>query len=369
MTWEAMAGRSGRTRETPACAASYPVAGRRGRGPGGQRLPRPVPRPVRSPPRPMRRADGEPGPVPPASSPGRSASTPTSSTRSPTTRDSPRRWSCDRLPRQPLGGRRPGRPRHAGGLGRPHPRVAGRRGAALPCAAGGGAPQRRGGRARALAADDGRAMVLGESVYSVLGDEAPLPELAYVCAEPARCWWSTRPTASVCTAPASCAARGSRRTPPRRRDRHAVQGSGQPGWGGAGFARDPRAPGQHGPVRSSSTPVWRRRPPEPRSPRSGCCATGPTCPSVVRPRVHDLAAALGVEPPAGAVLSVPMPSPQVAVAAQAAALAQGVRVGCFRPPSVPDGISRLRVTVSAGVPDDDWARAAEVLVAVVKEHG
>ena len=63
----------------------------------------------------------------------------------------------------------------------------------------------------------------------------------------------------------------------------------------------------------------------------------PELSDVVRRRMGDLAAALGVAPSAGAVLSVPMPSPQVAVAAQAAALAQGVTVGCFRPPSVPDG--------------------------------
>jgi 8-amino-7-oxononanoate synthase len=94
----------------------------------------------------------------------------------------------------------------------------------------------------------------------------------------------------------------------------------------------------------------------------------PELADVVRRRMADLSAALGVAPSAGAVLSVPMPSPQRAVAAQAAALAQGVTVGCFRPPSVPDGISRLRITVSAGVPEPDWARAVEVLVAVVKEH-
>jgi len=95
----------------------------------------------------------------------------------------------------------------------------------------------------------------------------------------------------------------------------------------------------------------------------------PELADVVRGRMQDLAATLGVEPSAGAVLSVPMPSPQAAVAAQASALEQGVRVGCFRPPSVPDGVSRLRITVSAGIGDDDWRRATEVLVAVAKEHG
>jgi 8-amino-7-oxononanoate synthase len=64
-----------------------------------------------------------------------------------------------------------------------------------------------------------------------------------------------------------------------------------------------------------------------------------------------------------------MASPRVALAAQATALAQGLTVGCFRPPSVPDGISRLRITVSAGISDPDWARAVDVLVAVVKEYG
>ena len=94
----------------------------------------------------------------------------------------------------------------------------------------------------------------------------------------------------------------------------------------------------------------------------------PALPGIVQARVADLAAALGVPPSVGAVLSVPMPSPQAAVAAQAAAAEQGVRVGCFRPPSVPDGISRLRITVNAGLADGEWSRAVEVLVAVAKEH-
>ncbi len=95
----------------------------------------------------------------------------------------------------------------------------------------------------------------------------------------------------------------------------------------------------------------------------------PDLPGVVKERVAALARALGVDVPSGAVLSVPMPSPQVAVAAQAAALDEGVRVGCFRPPSVPDGVSRLRVTTNAGLNEADWARAAAVLGQVVKEYG
>ena len=35
---------------------------------------------------------------------------------------------------------------------------------------------------------------------------------------------------------------------------------------------------------------------------------------------------------------------------------------------MPDGVSRLRITVSAGVTDDDWARAVTVLVGIAKDH-
>jgi 8-amino-7-oxononanoate synthase len=96
--------------------------------------------------------------------------------------------------------------------------------------------------------------------------------------------------------------------------------------------------------------------------------TRPELPARVHTRATELAGALGVPAPEGGVLSVPMPSPQVALAAQASALDEGVRVGCFRPPSVPDGVSRLRVTTSAGIPEADWARAAAVLGQVVKEY-
>lgn len=83
-----------------------------------------------------------------------------------------------------------------------------------------------------------------------------------------------------------------------------------------------------------------------------------------------LAAACGVETPAGAVLSVPMPSPQEALAAVDEARTAGLRIGCFRPPSTPDGISRLRLTAHANVSEPDLQLAESLLpqlVATAKE--
>jgi 8-amino-7-oxononanoate synthase len=69
--------------------------------------------------------------------------------------------------------------------------------------------------------------------------------------------------------------------------------------------------------------------------------------------------------PAGAVMSVPMPGPAEALAAQAHCRAAGVLVGCFRPPSTPDGSSRLRITASARLSDAELARACDVLSQVL----
>jgi len=87
-----------------------------------------------------------------------------------------------------------------------------------------------------------------------------------------------------------------------------------------------------------------------------------------RLRAVELAEELGIDVPDGWVMSVPMPSPREAIAAQAEARRRGVEVGCFRPPSVPDGISRLRMTVNAGVPHADWTFAVDVLKDVVEGY-
>jgi 8-amino-7-oxononanoate synthase len=74
------------------------------------------------------------------------------------------------------------------------------------------------------------------------------------------------------------------------------------------------------------------------------------------------AAGFDVATPAAAVLSVLAPGPEAAVTWAADCLERGVAVGCFRPPSTPDGTSRLRLTLNAGVSEADFARALDVIV-------
>ncbi|WP_132879584.1 8-amino-7-oxononanoate synthase [Tamaricihabitans halophyticus] len=68
-----------------------------------------------------------------------------------------------------------------------------------------------------------------------------------------------------------------------------------------------------------------------------------------------------VSTPAAAVVSVRAPSPEAAVAWADGCRAAGVVVGCFRPPSVPDGVSRLRLTARADLTEADLAKVVEVI--------
>jgi 8-amino-7-oxononanoate synthase len=74
------------------------------------------------------------------------------------------------------------------------------------------------------------------------------------------------------------------------------------------------------------------------------------------------AAGLTVSTPDAAVVSVHAPSPGEAIAWAARCAEQGIRVGCFRPPSVPDGISRLRLTARADFTESDVERAVKVII-------
>ncbi|MFD7996265.1 8-amino-7-oxononanoate synthase [Streptomyces mexicanus] len=65
--------------------------------------------------------------------------------------------------------------------------------------------------------------------------------------------------------------------------------------------------------------------------------------------------------PDAAVVSVRAPSPQTAVRWAADCRAAGLAVGCFRPPSVSDGVSRLRLTARADLSEAQIERAVRVI--------
>ncbi|MDX3853540.1 8-amino-7-oxononanoate synthase [Streptomyces sp. AK02-01A] len=67
--------------------------------------------------------------------------------------------------------------------------------------------------------------------------------------------------------------------------------------------------------------------------------------------------------PDAAVVSVQAPSPEAAVRWAADCRAAGLAVGCFRPPSVPDGISRIRLTARADLTDQQIDAAVRTVVA------
>ncbi|ANI39849.1 8-amino-7-oxononanoate synthase [Mycolicibacterium vaccae 95051] len=89
-------------------------------------------------------------------------------------------------------------------------------------------------------------------------------------------------------------------------------------------------------------------------------------------RVLDHAATLASicavpDVPTSAVVSVILGEPEVAFAAAVACLDRGVRVGCFRPPTVPAGTSRLRLTARASLTEDEMTLAREVLTDVLAQ--
>ncbi|SFW73224.1 8-amino-7-oxononanoate synthase [Amycolatopsis australiensis] len=78
-----------------------------------------------------------------------------------------------------------------------------------------------------------------------------------------------------------------------------------------------------------------------------------------------LAAAAGVRAPHSAIVPVLIGDPGEAVAAARRCAVLGLRVGCFRPPSVPEGTSRLRLTARANLSRNHLLHACDVLRVVL----
>ncbi|GED98238.1 8-amino-7-oxononanoate synthase [Gordonia crocea] len=90
----------------------------------------------------------------------------------------------------------------------------------------------------------------------------------------------------------------------------------------------------------------------------------PGLPDRVRANAAMIARECGGEEPRAAVVSLIVGDPHRAVDWAARCRADGVLVGCFRPPSVPAGTSRLRITARADLDES----AIERVAAVVNRH-
>ncbi|MGB6053079.1 MAG: 8-amino-7-oxononanoate synthase [Rhodococcus sp. (in: high G+C Gram-positive bacteria)] len=86
----------------------------------------------------------------------------------------------------------------------------------------------------------------------------------------------------------------------------------------------------------------------------------------VRDNAARLAAIVGVDKPESAVVSVVLGDAERAYNAAQEAFRRGVHVGCFRPPSVPQGTSRLRLTARATLTERDLETVENVLGSILR---
>lgn len=87
--------------------------------------------------------------------------------------------------------------------------------------------------------------------------------------------------------------------------------------------------------------------------------------------ISNLAAASGLETarPAAAVVPVFLGEPHAAVRAAEISAEHGLRVGCFRPPSVPKGRACLRLTARATLDESDLTRLRAALAEIASSTG
>ena len=219
----------------------------------------------------------------------------------------------------------------------------------------------------ALTGWGGRALVLVETVYSVLGDRAPVEELASVCAASGALLVADEAHGLGVAGPGG---RGVLTAAGLAGADHVVATATLSKALGAqgGVVLGPAAVRDH--LVNTARPFVYDTGLAPAAAGAALAALGVVEQEPERvARVHHnagiLAATCGIEAPPGAVMSVPVAGPLEAVAAVGAAADAGVRIGCFRPPSTPDGSSRLRLTAHAHHTEAELALADEVLTAVL----
>lgn len=222
----------------------------------------------------------------------------------------------------------------------------------------------------ALTGHDGRAVAVTDSVFSVDGDAAPLPALAAACrtrgaallvddahglgvlgdggrgALSAAGLAGDADVVATVTLSKSLGSQGGAVLGPARVIEHLVNTA-------RSFIFDTGlAPASTGGALAALRLLARE--PE-RAARAGRIAR----------QLHDrlTAAGLAAVRPDAAVVSVRAPSPEAAVRWAADCRAAGLAVGCFRPPSVPDGISRLRLTARADLTGSQIDQAIGTIVA------
>lgn len=224
--------------------------------------------------------------------------------------------------------------------------------------------------AKALQAHDGRALVVTDSVFSVDGDAAPLAALAEVChaanaglvvddahglgvlgdggrgALAATGLAGGAGTVATLTLSKSLGSQGGAVLGPARVIDHLVN-TARTFIFDTGLA-PAAAGGALGALR-----LLRREPERAARAREVAAAL----------YGRLTAAGLTAVRPDAAVVSVRAPSADAAVRWAADCRAAGVAVGCFRPPSVPDGISRLRLTARADLTEEQIGAAVATVVA------
>ncbi|MFJ2588554.1 8-amino-7-oxononanoate synthase [Streptomyces sp. NPDC087538] len=221
---------------------------------------------------------------------------------------------------------------------------------------------------KALQAHGGRALAVTDSVFSVDGDAAPLPELAGVCraegaallvddahglgvlgdggrgALAAAGLAGDEGIVTTLTLSKSLGSQGGAVLGPARVIEHLVNAART-------FIFDTGlAPAAAGAALGSLRLL--RREPE-RATRARAVAS----------ELYEQLTGAGLTAvrPDAAVVSVRAPSADAAVRWAADCRAAGIAVGCFRPPSVPDGVSRLRLTARADLTEDQIATAVSVV--------